>query len=240
MVGVRFLRLGLVGVSAVALVLLVAVQPGLGQTAPEFEDVPEGHFAEDAIRWAAETGITVGVGSNQFGVGQTLTRYEMVTFLCRAFDPGACGSGTRGSDTFGDVPVDHWANHPIGWAVEQGITSGVSTTEFGGSLTLPREQIAAFLFRAKGSPAGGTLGSDVYTDVPSDRSQWANQPIGWAYDQGISGGIAPGTFGFGTFLAREEMVLFLCRTLAPTRWGLSNRLCEGVGSWVFIGLGLVG
>ena len=26
----------------------------------------------------------------------------------------------------------------------------------------------------------------------------------------------------------------------PHRWGLSNRLCEGVGSWVFSGLGLVG
>ena len=209
----RCLRLGLVGVGVVVFVLLVAVRPGFGQT-PGFEDVPEGHFAEDAIRWAAEEGITVGVGNNQFGIGQTLTRYEMVTFLCRAFAPGVCGNGTRGSDTFGDVPVDHWANFSIGWAVEGGITSGVSATEFGGSLTLTREQIATFLFRAKGSPGGGSLGSDVYTDVPADRSQWANQPIGWAYDQGISGGIASGIFGFGTFVAREEMVLFLCRALA--------------------------
>ena len=217
MVGVRCVRLGLAGVAAVVFVLLVAMQPSLGQTVPDFEDVPEGHLAEDAIMWAAETGITVGVGNNLFGMGQTLTRYEMVTFLCRAFSPDTCRSGTMGSDRFEDVPVDHWANFSVGWAVQQGITSGVSATEFGGSRTLTREQIAAFLYRAKGSPSGGSLGSDVYTDVPSDRSQWANQPIGWAYDQGISGGIEPGTFGFGTFLAREEMVLFLCRTLAPTR-----------------------
>ena len=179
-----------------------------------FEDVPEGHFAEDAIRWAAEEEITVGVGNNRFGIGQTLNRYEMVTFLCRAFATGVCRSGTRGSDTFGDVPVDHWANYAIGWAVENEITSGVSATEFGGSLTLKREHIAAFLWRAKGSVVGGSLGSDIYTDVPTDRSQWANQPIGWAYDQGISGGIASGTFGFETSLTREEMVLFLCRALA--------------------------
>ena len=186
--------------------------PSLGSDL--FEDVPEGHFAEDAIRWAAEEEITVGVGNNQFGIGQTLNRYEMVTFLCRAFSPDVCRSGTRGSDTFGDVPVDHWANYAIGWAVENGITSGVSATEFGGPQTLKREQIAAFLWRGKGSVAGGSLGSDVYTDVPADRSHWANQPIGWAYDQGISGGIASGTFGFGTSLTREEMVLFLCRALA--------------------------
>ena len=213
----RVLRWGLVGVGGLLFVLLVAVRPGLGQTVPNFEDVPEGHFAEDAIRWAAEEGITVGVGNNLFGIGQTLKRYEMVTFLCRAFSGTDCRSGARGSDTFVDVPVDHWANYPIGWAVQGEITSGVSTTEFGGSQTLTREQIAAFLYRAKGSPPGGPFGSDIFTDVPADRSHWANQPIGWAYDQGISGGVASGMFGFGTFLAREEMVLFLCRTLAPQR-----------------------
>lgn len=181
----------------------------------EFEDVPDGHIAESAIDWAADSGITVGVGNNRFGLGQTLTRYEMVTLLCRGFNPGNCRSGARGSDRFEDVPEDHWANHAVGWAVSQGITSGVSLTEFGGSRTLPREQMMAFLHRARGRPGGGSLGSDVYEDVPDDRTEWANAPIGWAFDQGITGGIAEGVFGFGANLSREEMVLFLCRTLAP-------------------------
>ena len=188
----------------------------LGQTVPEFEDVPEGHMAKTAIEWAATNGITVGVGGNRFGIGQTLIRYQVVTFLCRAFDPNACLSGTKGSVTFADVPVDHWANYSIGWAVENEITSGVSDTEFGGSLTLTREQMITFLFRAAGSPTGGSKGSDVYEDVPDDRSQWANLPIGWAFNQGISGGIATGVFGFGKTLSREEMVLLLCRAVAPT------------------------
>ena len=155
------------------------------------------------------------MGNNRFGVGQTLTRYQMVTFLCRAFGVGDCRSGTKGSDRFADVPSDHWANYSIGWAVNQGITSGVSATEFGGSQTLTREQMITFLYRAKGKPTGGSLGSDIYQDVPDDRRVWANLPIGWAFDQGITGGISVGTFGFGTNLSREEMVLFLCRTLAP-------------------------
>ena len=36
----RVLRWGLVGVGALLFVLLVAVRPGLGQTVPNFEDVP--------------------------------------------------------------------------------------------------------------------------------------------------------------------------------------------------------
>ena len=201
--------------TAIAVVFWSVVGLVVGQTVPDFEDVPEGHIAEDAIEWAAENGITMGVGNNRFGMGQTLTRYEMVTFLCRAFDSANCGSGTKGSDRFTDVPVDHWADYSVGWAVHHGITTGVSTTEFGGPQTLNREQMITFLYRTKGSPTGGGKGSDIYQDVPDDTSEWANLPIGWAFEQGITGGIAVGVFGFGTSLSREEMVLFLCRTAAP-------------------------
>ena len=189
--------------------------PVSGQTAPGFEDVPEGHVAEASIEWAVKKGINVGVGNNLFGVGQTLTRYQAVTFLCRAFNSGNCASGARGSDRFVDVPPDHWANDAVGWAADRGITSGVSATQFGGIQTLTREQMITFLHRARGSPSGSSKGSDLYWDVPEDRSQWANLPIGWAFDQGVTGVIAERTFGFGTNLSREEMVLFLCREIAP-------------------------
>lgn len=80
--------------------LLVGVQSVVAQTVPDFEDVPDGHVAESAIEWAAENGITEGVGNNRFGIGQTLNRYEMVTFLCRAFSPDDCLTGNRGSEKF--------------------------------------------------------------------------------------------------------------------------------------------
>ena len=207
-------RFGLVSAAAAVSLLLVGVPSVFGQTAPGFEDVPEGHVAEEAISWAADNGVTEGVGDNRFGVGQTLTRYEMVTFLCRAYDPGSCQSGVSGSDSFGDVPSGHWADYSVGWAADRGITSGVSATEFGGSQTLTREQMITFLYRAEGSPTGGSDGIEVFRDGP-DRGHWASLPMGWAYDQGVTGGIAAGTFGFGTNVSREEMVLFLCRTVAP-------------------------
>ncbi|MCQ3804116.1 MAG: S-layer homology domain-containing protein [bacterium] len=212
--GRSVITVAVTAVAAAAIGLLVGVPTIFSQTAPEFEDVPEGHVAAVAIDWAAENGITSGVGNNRFGVGQTLDRYQMVTFLCRAYDPGNCRS-SRGSDRFVDVPADHWADYSVGWAVNRGITSGVSATEFGGPRTLTREQMMTLMYRASGSPTGGSVGSAVYGDLPADRSHWANVPIGWAFDQGITGGIAPGVFGFGANVSREEMVLFLCRALAP-------------------------
>lgn len=198
-------------------VLGVGALPAKGQTGADFNDVPHGHPAETAIGWAVENGITVGVGGGRFGVGQTLTRYQMVTFLCRAFVSEECDSAWTGSETFADVPAGHWADSAIGWAVRDRITTGVSQTEFGGAQTLTREQAVTFLFRAKGSPGGGSKGSQLYVDVPADGLHWADQPIGWAYDQGITGMTSSGAtvFGLGTALVREEMVVFLCQALAP-------------------------
>ena len=51
----------------------------------EFTDVEAGRYFYDAISWAAEKGITVGLndGTGRFGVGQKCTRGMLVTFLYR-------------------------------------------------------------------------------------------------------------------------------------------------------------
>ena len=69
----RLPRLGLPLAAVAVFVLLVGVPSAFGHSVPDFEDVPEGHVAEAAIRWAAESGVTVGVGGNRFGIGETLT-----------------------------------------------------------------------------------------------------------------------------------------------------------------------
>ena len=195
---------------------VVEVDDGSTANIIPFSDVPAEHHAVDAIRWAYQQGITVGVGGGKFGMGNTLTREQMVTFLCRTYQPGECGNQNHlGSDRFVDVPVEHWANSSIGWAANLGITAGVDINHFGLGQILTREQIVTFLYRAEKSPATNTIGSTLYSDVPGDQTRWYQTPIGWAHSQGITGGIAEGTFGFGTALSRQEMVLLLCRTKAP-------------------------
>ena len=83
----------------------------------------------------------------------------------------AQSSTPKGSDTFDDVPADHWADEAIGWAVQNGITSGVSPTEFDPDGTVTRAQIVTFLHRALvrealPSPFGSTsISPDVGTAV---------------------------------------------------------------------------
>ena len=181
-----------------------------------FSDVPPDHWAARAIRWAFENRITVGVGDGKFGLGQTLNREQLVTFLCRAYQPGECqNQDHQGSDRFSDVPVNHWANSSIEWAQTLGITTGVGNNEFGLGQILTREQMVTFLHRAELSPSTTSAGHQFYNDLPTDADLWYQAPIGWAYREGITGGVAPGEFGLGAALSREEAVLFLCRARAP-------------------------
>ncbi|WP_408007892.1 S-layer homology domain-containing protein [Pseudalkalibacillus sp. A8] len=49
-----------------------------------FTDVPEDHWAYDAINTLAEHGITIGVGNNKYAPNKPVEREEFSTFLERA------------------------------------------------------------------------------------------------------------------------------------------------------------
>ncbi len=59
-----------------------AGKPGSGGGNP-FGDVKAGTYYYDAVRWAVANGITTGRTAKVFGVGQTCTRAQIVTFLYR-------------------------------------------------------------------------------------------------------------------------------------------------------------
>ncbi len=59
-----------------------AGKPGVSGKSP-FKDVKAGTYYYDAVRWAVANQITTGRTATVFGVGQTCTRAQIVTFLYR-------------------------------------------------------------------------------------------------------------------------------------------------------------
>ena len=108
-----------------------------------FVDVQAGSFYEKAVLWAVEKGITTGTDATHFSPDAACNRATVVTFLYRAFGEPAAD----GENPFADVPADSWCAAPVIWAVEQGITSGMSATEFGPGTDCNRAQIVTFLYR---------------------------------------------------------------------------------------------
>lgn len=123
-----------------------------GGTAPKmvynpFQDVKSDQYYYNAVLWAVENGITSGVGGGKFGVSQPCTREQVVTFLWTA---AGKPEPTAASNPFKDVKAGQYYYKPVLWAVENGITKGMTADTFGVGKTCTRAQVVTFLYKAVG------------------------------------------------------------------------------------------
>jgi len=109
-----------------------------------FTDVKEGDWYYNAVLWAVSEGITNGTSSTTFGPSGVTNRAQVVTFLWRYLDSPEAGA----ANPFEDVDASAWYGAPVLWAVENGITNGMSATEFGVNTNCNRAHMVTFLYRA--------------------------------------------------------------------------------------------
>ena len=113
-----------------------------------FADVAAGTWYHDAVTWAAANDIVNGIGDNQFGPGNTLTREQLVTMLYRyAQGEGYDLSAAADLSGYPDAgQIQSWAQEAMTWAVAEGIVEGMDgALNPAGSAT--RAQIATILLR---------------------------------------------------------------------------------------------
>ena len=168
-----------------------------------FTDVHAEDYYYDAVLWAAQKGITGGMSDTLFAPNVAYTRAQIVTFLWRA----AGSPEPKQLSTFGDVLADAYYAKAVAWAVENGITDGMSDTTFAPGTICTRAQGVALLYRAAGNPA--VSGSAAFTDVPADA--YYADAAAWAEQKGITGGIGNGLFGPHNNCTRAQIVTFLYR-----------------------------
>ena len=114
-----------------------------------FTDVSNSAYYYDAVLWAAEEGITSGVTGSTFAPGRGCTRAQLVTFLWRA--NGSPEPASR-ENPFTDVSSSAYYYDAVLWAVEKGITTGVTGSTFAPDALCTRGQAAVLLWRANGAP----------------------------------------------------------------------------------------
>ena len=111
--------------------------------AMDLTDVPADAYYTEAVRWALSEGITTGTGEGKFSPDETCTRAQGVTFLHRAL-----GKTAAAATNFTDVPADSYYAQAVAWALEAGVTNGVSADQFAPTAPCTRAQIVTFLYRA--------------------------------------------------------------------------------------------
>lgn len=171
---------------------------------PDFQDVKPGVYYYDAVGWAVLNGITNGTGGGTFSPDRTCTRAEIVTFLWRAAGSPAPAQGVN---PFRDVYPGTFYYDAVLWAVEEGITTGVSPDAFDPDGVCTRGQAVALLYRASGSPAKGV--DTGFTDVAPE-AYYAGAVV-WAVENGVTLGTGGGRFSPDTDCTRGQIVTFLYR-----------------------------
>ena len=113
-----------------------------------FSDVAAGQWYTDAVIWAAANDIVNGIGDNQFGPENTLTREQLVTMLYRyAQNKGYDVTASADLSGYPDAgQIQSWAQEAMTWAVAEGIVEGMDgNLNPAGHAT--RAQIATILMR---------------------------------------------------------------------------------------------
>ena len=108
-----------------------------------FVDVPEDAFYYKAVLWAVESNITNGIDGTHFAPFALCNRAQVVTFLWRANGSPLAFA----ENVFTDVRSGTYYKQAVLWAIEKGITNGISATEFGVENVCNRAQVVTFLYR---------------------------------------------------------------------------------------------
>ncbi len=126
-----------------------ACDPAQGRT---FYDVTVDHPFCGAIKWLAQQGITTGYPDGSFHPGEPVSREAMAAFLYRTFSKQAIPTCDPAAPrVFTDVKANHPFCGAIEWLATSKITTGWPDGTFRPGLSVERQAMAAFLYRATAS-----------------------------------------------------------------------------------------
>ena len=124
---------------------------------------------------------------------------------------------------FVDVPAGSYYEDAVIWAVDKGITTGVSASRFDPNGICTRAQAVAFLWRAAGSPAP-KFSAMPFVDVPT--GSYYYDAVLWAVENGITKGTSDTTFSPNATCTRAQIVTFLWRSQNAPAAGSSNPFAD--------------
>ena len=198
--------------SVLATAVILSVTPAVyadtlqqANAAPLFSDIRSDAWYHDAVYWAAGKGITSGTSETTFSPDRTCTRGQIVTFLWRYM--GSPRTSLAGNP-FTDINSSQYYAEAVMWAKNNNITSGTSSTTFGGEQTIDRKQAITFLWRLEGSkePAANSGFSDI------SAGKYYSKAVAWAVENHITSGIGDNRFGPDIPCTRAQIVKLIANT----------------------------
>ena len=164
-----------------------ASEPSVDVEKTTYTDVPETHWAYEAIEAVSEAGLFNGTSATTFSPEMDTTRGQLMTVLARLAGEKA-------------ATIDEG----VAWAVAKGVSDGTNP-----DAKITREQLVTMLYRYTGSPTvSGSLSK--YTDAASV-SDWAEDAMTWAVTTGVIKGMTDTTLVPGGYATRAQIATIMQR-----------------------------
>ena len=148
-----------------------------------FNDVYEGDWFYNAVRYANENSLMAGVSDTTFAPNMNLTRAMVVQMLYSLEGKPAVVSGGN----FTDVKASDWYADAVNWAASKGIVSGYSETTYAPNDSVTREQLSLILYKyaqSKNVTVNDYSSLSGFVDA-AKTSDWAEDAVEWAVGAGL-------------------------------------------------------
>ena len=146
-----------------------------------FQDVGQNDWFASAVRYVTGKSLMNGKSTTAFAPNENMSRAMLATVLYRM-----SGETAEADSSFRDVSSSAYYAAAVNWASSEGIVNGTGANAFSPNASIPREQLAAMLYRYAGEPS---VSADLsaYTDTV-DISPYASKAVEWCVAKGILSG----------------------------------------------------
>lgn len=172
---------------------------GVSGSSSRFIDVPQGHWAYDAIEYMAANNLMNGYGNGYFGVGDGITREQMASVLYRVLKP----TGTIRNPFF-DIDNSPFQKEILA-LTERGVFA--RSDYFYPNRIATRAEVATVIMKAFDLKVKADY---EFIDMAG---HWANTAVKALYSNGITSGSGDKKFNPDIAAGREQFALFLYRAI---------------------------
>ena len=183
--------------------------------ATSFADVPENHWAADAVAMLKNYGYPLGYGDNTFRGDRSITRYELAGMMAKLLGQKTGISISGYSNPFSDLPSNHYFYNSVTTLTAKGIMQGYGDGTFRGDKNITRYEMALLMAKLLASAdalGGSRLSGNPFSDVPSNH--WAYDSLIALASKGIVNAYGNARYNGDRYATRYEAAVMIAKAAA--------------------------
>ena len=182
--------------------------------AAPYADVPENHWAADAVTMLKNSGYPIGYADNTFRGDRNITRYELAGMMAKLLSQKTGISVSGYSNPFSDLPRNHYFYDSVTTLATKGIMQGYGDGTFRGDKNITRYEMAlvvAKLLASTNALVGNRLSGNPFLDVPSNH--WAYDSLITLASKGVINAYGNAKFNGDRYATRYEAAMMVAKAV---------------------------